>query len=56
MQDYEKIADILYREQNPQEKMDTPASVYETVKKWYIQYSAQIQQLPFYDWVKLNKK
>lgn len=49
------VAERLYREKNPESKMDVPSFVYETVEKWRIEWLQSNQDISLYEWIKLNK-
>ena len=50
-----EVAEALYKEKNPNSKMDTPSFAYETVKKWKNECNISKSPLSLYDWIKLNK-
>ena len=50
------VAETLYKEQNPNTRMDVPSSVYETVKRWRDEWSQSGSELTFYAWCKENKQ
>jgi len=49
------VADDLYRYMNPNTKMDTPNSVYETVNKWRYEWLEDDTDLDLYNWCIKNK-
>ena len=53
--DVVEVANALYREKNPNTKMDTPSSVYEIVEKWKNEWMTTKTPLSLYKWIKLNK-
>jgi hypothetical protein len=50
-----EVANALYREKNPNSKMDTPSFAYENVEKWKKEWNLTETPLSLYDWIKLNK-
>ena len=55
--DFLKVAERLYYEQNPTTKMDVPSSVYETVKKWQLEWFKDCRlPITFYKWCIENKQ
>jgi hypothetical protein len=50
-----EVADALYKEKNPNSKMNTPSFAYETVEKWKNEWMISKSLLSLYDWIKLNK-
>lgn len=50
-----EVAETLYREMNPDSKMNTPSFAYETVEKWKKEWNISKSPLSLYDWIKLNK-
>jgi hypothetical protein len=50
-----QVAEKLYREMNPESKMDVPSFAYEIVEKWRIEWLQSNQDISLYDWIKQNK-
>ena len=50
------VADRLYKFVNPESKMCTPNSVYESVDKWYYEWQKYDGDLDLFDWIVENKK
>lgn len=51
------VADKLYKDMNPETKMDTPSMVYEIIiNKWYPEFNQSDSDLNFFDWCLLNKQ
>lgn len=53
--DYMKVADDLYRHQNPNSKMNTPNSVYETTHKWFKEWANTNNNIELFDWILKTK-
>lgn len=51
-----QVAEKLYREKNPESKMDVPSFVYETVEHWRIEWLQSNQDISLYEWIKQNKE
>ena len=49
------VAEKLYREMNPESKMNVPNFAYEVVEKWRIEWLQSNQDISLYDWIKENK-
>lgn len=50
------VAERLYREANPESKMDVPSYVYELVETWRCEWVASNSVLSLYEWVKQFKE
>lgn len=50
-----QVAEKLYREKNPESKMDVPSFAYETVEKWKHEWVQSNSVLSLYEWIKQNK-
>ena len=55
MNDIIDVAEKLYYELNPNNKLDVPSSVYELVEKWNNERLLSNSDLNLYDWIKKNK-
>ena len=51
-----QVAEKLYREKNPESKMDVPSFAYETVEKWAKEWFFTNSELSLHEWIKQNKK
>lgn len=51
-----QVAEALYREKNPNSKMDTPSFAYEIVERWRNEWNSVSSELTLYDWIKANKE
>lgn len=53
--DVVEIAETLYRQANPESKMDTPSSVYESVESWNREWQKDTTDIDFISWINKNK-
>lgn len=51
-----QVAEKLYREKNPESKMDVPSFAYEFVEKWAKEWFFANSELSLYEWIKQNKE
>lgn len=54
--DFILVAERLYREINPESKMNVPSRVYEIFNEWYKEWISSRSTYTFYQWVLINKK
>lgn len=51
-----QVAEKLYREKNPESKMDVPSFAYEFVETWRCEWIASNSVLSLYEWIKQFKE
>lgn len=49
------VAEKLYREKNPESKMNVPSIAYVIVEHWRIEWLQSNQDISLYKWIKENK-